>query len=80
MNRFFPKAGEMFNFFVLDDLRNNGHISHDMYIKNANEESIDVLLNQSIVVKHLRERQLFVLKILIKETSEILADLRKDYI
>ena len=51
-----------------------------MYIKNANEESIDVLLNQSIVVKHLRERQLFVLKILINETSEILAELRKDYI
>gem|GEM_PF-3653878 len=48
----------MFNFFVFDDLRNKGFISHDMYLRNADEKSIDVLLNQANVVKHLRERQL----------------------
>lgn len=75
----FPKAGEMFNFFVFDDFRNKEYISHDMYVRNANEESIDILLNQANVIKHLRERQLLVLKVLLQKTKEILAELQKEY-
>ena len=75
----FPKTGEMFNFFVMDDLRNKENISHEMYLRNTSEESVDVLLNQSIVIKHLRERQLFVLKVLLQKTNKILAELNKKY-
>jgi len=75
----FPKTGEMFNFFVMDDLRNQDHISHDMYLKKTNDESVDILLNQSIVIKHLRERQLLVLNILSQKTNEILEELHKEY-
>jgi hypothetical protein len=75
----FPKAGEMFNFNVFDDLRNKGTIIHDIYFKKADEESIDVLLNQSIVVKHLRERQLLVLKGLLQKVIQIIDSLKKEY-
>ena len=74
-----PKAGEVFNFTVFDDLRNNNFISHDMYLRNLNAESVDVLLNQSIVIRHLRERQLIQLKGLLQKTKEILAELKKEY-
>ena len=36
----FPKAGEMFNFLVFDDLRNKGAINHDMYLRNAGKTNI----------------------------------------
>jgi len=75
----FPKTGEMFNFLVMDDLRNQDHISHNMYLKNMTEEFVDVLLNQSIVIKHLRERQLLVLNVLLQKANEVLAELRKEY-
>jgi len=34
-----PKTGEIFNFHVFDDLRNSNSISHEMYLRNLNEES-----------------------------------------
>ncbi len=74
------KTGEMFNFSVFDDLRNDGYISHDMYFRNIKEESIDVLLNQSIVIKHLRERQLLQQKDLLQKSSQIITDLKKEYL
>jgi hypothetical protein len=75
----FPKAGEMFNFNVFDDLRNKGAIINEMYFRNKNEESVGVFLNQSIVIKHLRERQLLVQKILLQKTTQILSYLNKEY-
>ena len=74
-----PKTGEMFNFNVFDDLRNKPIISHEMYYRNSDKESTDVLLNQSIVIKHLRERQLNQQKGLLQKTKEILSELQKDY-
>lgn len=75
----FPKAGEMFNFSVFDDFRNKNAISHEMYFKKANEESIDVFLNQAFVIKHLRERQLVVLKSLLQKATQIVSDLKNEY-
>ena len=75
----FPKAGEMFNFSVMDDIRNKGIIGHKMYLKNASEDQIDVFINQSIVIKHLRERQLIVQKILLQKASRIVSDLKTEF-
>ena len=75
----FPKAGEMFNFSVFDDFRNKSTISHEMYFKNTMEESVNIFLNQAIVIKHLRERQLVVQKILLQKATQILSDLKKEY-
>ena len=65
------KTGEMFNFQVFDDLRNNGFIRHDMYLRNKTEGSLAILLNQSVVIKHLRERQLTQLNGLLLKTGQI---------
>ena len=74
-----PRTGEMFNFSVFDDLRNRPFISHEMYLRNLNKESTDILLNQSIVIKHLRERQLNQQKGLLQKNNEILSGLQKEY-
>lgn len=74
-----PKTGEIFNFHVFDDLRNSNFISHEIYLRNLNETSLSILLNEAIVVRHLRERQLIQQKGLLEKTNKILGDLKREY-
>jgi len=46
-----PQTQQMFSYKVFDDLRAGTPLKHEMYLKNMNEESIDVLLNQAELIK-----------------------------
>ena len=52
-----PQTQEMVNYKVIDDLRNRGHIEHEMYIRNLNDHPGEILINQADVIKNLRLRQ-----------------------
>src|SRR5580765_7029193 len=50
----FPKAGEMFNFLVFDDLRNKAAINHDMYLRNAGKTNIGAeFVASKLLTQHL---------------------------
>ena len=70
-----PQTGEMFNFLVFGDLRKNGPVRHELYLKKMNDASIDILINQAEVIKRLRERQLNQQRILLFKANEILTGL-----
>jgi hypothetical protein len=74
-----PKISEMVNYRVFADLGAGKPISNDMYFRNINAESIDVLINQAEIIKRLRIRQLGQQKILLQKAEEILGDLNKEY-
>jgi len=48
----------MFNFKVFEDIGKHGPIVHEMYLKNIDKNSIDILVNQGEMIKRLRTRQL----------------------
>jgi hypothetical protein len=73
------QAVQMFNFKVFEDIGKKGPISHEMYLKNLNSESIDILVNQGEIIKRLRVRQLGQQKILIQKANGILASLKNEY-
>ncbi len=70
---------QMFNFKVFEDIGKHGPIVHEMYIKNINKNSIDILVNQGEMIKRLRTRQLGQQKILVQKANEILAGLKKEF-
>jgi hypothetical protein len=74
-----PQTQEMFNYKVIDDLRNRGHIAHEMYIRNPNNRSADILINQADIIKNLRLRQLSQQKILIQKADEIISELSEEF-
>jgi hypothetical protein len=57
----------------------HGPIVHEMYLKNINKNSIDILVNQGEMIKRLRIRQLGQQKILVQKANEILAGLKKEF-
>ena len=73
-----PQTQGMVNYGVFDDLRNNLPVSHEMYLKNFDKNSIDILLNQANVIKKLRARQLVQQKILLQKAELILTGLSKE--
>jgi hypothetical protein len=74
-----PQTQQMCSCKVFNDLRAGTVVKHEMYLKNMNEESIDVLLNQAELIKRLRERQLNQHRILLQKANEILIDLKEEY-
>jgi hypothetical protein len=70
---------EKFNYKVFNDMRENIPIKHEMYLRNINEETVDILLNQAETIKRLRARQLSQQKILLQKATEILAGLNKEF-
>ncbi|HEX3766888.1 MAG TPA: hypothetical protein VHT72_00875, partial [Puia sp.] len=77
--RLIPQTQEMINYKVIDDLRNNGQIRHEMYIRNANNQPADILINQSDVIKNLRRRQSVVQKVLLQKAEEIITELTREF-
>jgi hypothetical protein len=69
----------MFNFKVFEDIGKRGPIVHEMYLKNINKNSIDILVNQGEMIKRLRGRQLGQQTILLQKANEILAGLKKEF-
>jgi hypothetical protein len=69
----------MFNFKVFEDIGKHGPIVQEMYLKNMNTESIDILVNQGEMIKRLRRRQLAQQNILVQKANEILASLKKEF-
>ncbi len=69
----------MFNFKVFEDIGKHGPIVHEMYLKNINKNSIDILVNQGEMIKRLRRRQLNQQIILVQKANEILAGLKKEF-
>ncbi len=74
-----PQTQEMVNYKVIDDLRNRGHIEHEMYIRNANNHPAEVLINQADVIKNLRRRQSVQQKVLLQKAEEIIAELTSEF-
>ena len=74
-----PQTQLMFNYKVFNDLRARTSIAHKMYLNNMSADFIDLLVNQSELVKRLRERQLDQQKILLDKANTILIDLKKEY-
>src|SRR5450432_1046572 len=70
---------DMVNYKVIDDLRNHGYINHEMYLRNFNSQSNNMLINQADVIKNLRTRQLVQQKILVQKADEILAELAREF-
>jgi len=70
---------DMVNYKVIDDLRNLGQIHHEMYLRDFNSQSVDVLVNQANVIKNLRARQLIQQKILLQKAEEILTELTREF-
>jgi hypothetical protein len=70
---------QMFNFKVFEDIGKQGPIVHEMYLRNLNSESIDILVNQGEMIKRLRTRQLGQQEILVQKANGILANLKKEY-
>ncbi len=70
---------QMFNFKVFEDIGKHGPIVHEMYLKNINKNSIDILINQGEMIKRLRTRQLGQQKILVQKANEILTGLKKEF-
>src|SRR5450432_405835 len=70
---------DMVNYKVIDDLRNHGYINHEMYLRNFNSQSNNMLINQADVIKNLRARQLVQQKILVQKADEILAELAREF-
>ncbi len=77
--RVIPQSQEMFNYKVFSDMRDDKHISHDMYIRKIDSQSIGVLVNEGEVIKRLRQRQLNQQMILLQNAGLILADLEKEF-
>jgi hypothetical protein len=73
------QAESMFNFKVFADFRNGGPVRHEMYLKEMDKNSIDLVLNQAELIKRLRERQLVQQKSLLQKADEILSGLKKEY-
>ena len=69
----------MFNFKVFEDIGKHGPIVHEMYLKNINKNSIDILVNQGEMIKRLRRRQLGQQTILLQKANEILTGLKKEF-
>jgi hypothetical protein len=74
-----PQTQEMVNYKVIDDLRNRGHIEHEMYIRNLNDHPGEILINQADVIKNLRLRQSGQQKILLQKAEKIISDLSGDF-
>lgn len=74
-----PQTQEMVNYKVMDDLRNRGHIEHEMYIRNVNNQPADILINQADVIKNLRRRQSVQQKVLLQKAEEIIAELTREF-
>jgi hypothetical protein len=74
-----PQTQEMVNYKVIDDLRNRGHIEHDMYFRNLNNQPGELLINQADVIRNLRVRQLSQQKILLQKAGEIITELIKEF-
>jgi len=77
--RLIPQTQEMINYKVIDDLRNRGHIEHEMYIRNANNLSADILINQADIIKNLRRRQSVQQKVLLQKAEEIITELTSEF-
>ena len=77
--RLIPQTQKMINYKVIDDLRNRGHIEHEMYIRNANNHSADILINQADIIKNLRRRQSVQQKVLLQKAEEIIAELTSEF-
>ncbi|HET7003343.1 MAG TPA: hypothetical protein VFI33_18600, partial [Puia sp.] len=77
--RLIPQTQEMINYKVIDDLRNNGQIRHEMYIRNVNNQASDILINQADVIKNLRRRQSVQQKVLLQKAEEIITELTKEF-
>jgi hypothetical protein len=77
--RLIPQTQKMINYKVIDDLRNRGHIEHEMYIRNANNLSADILINQADIIKNLRRRQSVQQKVLLQKAEEIIAELTSEF-
>jgi len=74
-----PQTQEMVNYKVIDDLRNRGHIEHEMYIRNVNNQPGDLLINQADVIRNLRVRQLSQQKVLLQKAEEIITELNREF-
>ena len=74
-----PQTQEMVNYKVIDDLRTQGHIGHEMYIRNANNHPAEILINQADVIKNLRRRQSVQQKVLLQKAEEIIAELTSEF-
>lgn len=74
-----PQTQQMFNYKVFNDLRAGTPVMHNMYLKNMNEESVDILINEAEDIKRLRNRQLNQHRILLQKANEILAGLKEEY-
>ena len=77
--RLIPQTQEMINYKVIDDMRNRGHIEHEMYIRNANNLSADILINQADIIKNLRRRQSVQQKVLLQKAEEIITELTSEF-
>ena len=75
----FDMTKQIFNYKVFDDFRKGGSIHHDMYMKNLNQQTIDELINDGEIIKHLRERQQVQQQTLVKSATNILVSLEKDF-
>jgi hypothetical protein len=52
--KFTDQIQDKFNFLVMDDIRTREKVNHEMYLRNLDEKSISILINQAIVIKNLR--------------------------
>jgi hypothetical protein len=77
--RLIPQTQEMINYKVIDDLRNQGQIRHEMYIRNVNNHPADILINQADVIKNLRRRQSVQQKVLLQKAEEIITELTREF-
>jgi hypothetical protein len=75
-----PQTQLMFNYKVFNDLRDGVAIRHEMYCRNMDKESIDLLVNEAEMIKRLRERQLNQHQLLLTKANEILAVLQKKFL
>lgn len=69
---------EMFNYKVFTDMRNREPVKHEMYLKNIDEKSVDLVVNLGEVIKRLRERQLVQQRLLLQKATDILSGLKKN--
>jgi len=60
-------------------LRAGSSIGHDMYLHKADNDDVDIVLNQASLIKHLRERQLVQHQALLDKADKILERLHQQY-
>jgi hypothetical protein len=77
--KFTDQIQDKFNFLVMDDIRTREKVNHEMYLRNLDEKSMSILINQAIVIKNLRNRQLVQQESLLRKAEEILSELSKEF-